>query len=111
FSVSRVVTVHILFLFFQATDDLVECGLAEFVAFNCLVFFESFNPRLDLVPGISGPDRRIQVLDPGPQCVDGPSLVAVCSMLFFLVSPESLLLDTLEDELQNIRINACSPAI
>lgn len=51
------------------------------------------------------------MLDPGPQGVDGPSLVAVCSMFFFLVSPESLLLDTLEDELQNIRINVCSPAV
>jgi hypothetical protein len=37
--------------------------------------------------------------------------MAICGMLFFFIATEGLLLNALEDDLKNIRVNICRPAV
>jgi hypothetical protein len=66
---------------------------------------------LDFAPGVGYPNRRLQSLDSRTQGIRGTTLVAVCGMLLFFITPSCLILNTLENKTENIGVNFRGAAV
>jgi hypothetical protein len=111
-SVSRfAVSVGVFVPLLKTAEVLFKRRLAKLIRFESLVFFVFLESRLRLFPGVGDTHRRLEALDARAQSINGPALVTIGSMLFIFIAANCFLLDTLEEELQNIRIDIRSTAV
>jgi hypothetical protein len=97
--------------FLHATNCFLKGRLAELVRLNGLVFFILLKARLNLGPCISDSNGWLQALDPRSQSIHSATLVAIGGMFFILVASDCFLLNALEKEFENVRVDLCSATV
>lgn len=101
----------VFFLLLKTADDLFKGRLAKFIGLDSLVFFQFLYPGAHLLPSVSGANGRVKMLDTRAERINGATLMAVSCVLLVFSTAYDLFLKTLENELEDLRIDISCTAI